>query len=132
MLLFFQRRCWTLGSELRRFATLSDQRYNEIEVIVEKRNGQVCFTHGWGNLNEIYGLKHSAVVTLKSMQFCYSDKTSLWWRDNLPIFGHSVLHKIELLHVSGTNVKGVCVSNSFYALLTWGRLLPIQHCKVFV
>jgi hypothetical protein len=68
----------TLGSELRRFATLSDPMYNEIEVIVEKRNGQVCFTHGWGDLNEIYGLKHGAVVTLISMQVCYSDKRSLW------------------------------------------------------
>lgn len=33
-------------------------------MIVEKRNGQVCFTHGWGDLSEIYGLKHGAAVSL--------------------------------------------------------------------
>jgi len=67
----------TLGSELRRFATLSDPRYNEFEVLVEKRNDQVCFTHGWGDLNEIYGLKHAWCChnfdKCSSMQVCYSD-----------------------------------------------------------
>jgi len=30
----------TLGSRLRQFATLSNPAYNEIEVLVEKRNNQ--------------------------------------------------------------------------------------------
>jgi hypothetical protein len=33
---------------------LNDPRYNEVEVVIEKLNGSVCFTHGWSELNSLY------------------------------------------------------------------------------
>jgi len=52
------------GTELRRFATLNDPAYNRIEVIVEKKGDQLCFSHGWMELNKLYDLKYGAAVTL--------------------------------------------------------------------
>jgi len=54
----------TIGPELRRFPTLNDLAYNEVEVLIEKKNGQVYFPYGWQELSNIYDLKYGGEVTL--------------------------------------------------------------------
>jgi hypothetical protein len=46
----------------------NDPAYNEIEVLVEKKNDSVCFTHGWIELSGLYNLKHGGAVTLVNVE----------------------------------------------------------------
>lgn len=54
----------TLGADFRRFALLNDPAHNVIEVVIEKKNGKFCFTHGWGELGSLYDIQYGAEVTL--------------------------------------------------------------------
>lgn len=58
----------TLGRELRRFAVLNDHVFNQVEVVIEQKNGRLCITHGWHELNKLYDLKWGVVVTIISAQ----------------------------------------------------------------
>ena len=58
----------TMGSELGRFVVLNDPAYNEIEVLVEQKDGGVCFSGGWLQLKNLYDLQHGGMVTLVNVQ----------------------------------------------------------------
>lgn len=58
----------TLGPELWRFAVLNDLVFNQVEVVIEQKNGRLCITHGWHELNKLYDLKWGAVVIIISVQ----------------------------------------------------------------
>ena len=58
----------TVGSELGSFVVLNDPAYNEIEVLVEKKDGGVCFSAGWQQLKSLYDLQHGGMVTLVHVQ----------------------------------------------------------------
>jgi hypothetical protein len=51
-----------------RFAVLNDPVFNQVEVVIEQKNGRLCITHGWHKLNKLYDLKWGAVVTIISVQ----------------------------------------------------------------
>lgn len=134
MLLFFQRCWWTLSVLI----WDGNLKWPKVQLIQsdswEKKRPSLLYTWLGRSQWNLWTEARCCRIFDKCSSICkvcYSDKISLWWRGNLPISGHSVLHKTEPLYVSGTDVKGVCVSNSFSALLTRGRLLPIQPCKVF-
>lgn len=42
------------GSELYKYNILADQYGNRFEVLTEKMNGGLCFTHGWSQIRGCY------------------------------------------------------------------------------
>lgn len=58
----------TIGYDLSSFAVLNDPAYNEIEVLVDKIDGRVCFSQGWPELKALYDLKNGGAITLVNVQ----------------------------------------------------------------
>jgi len=52
------------GDQIGRFATLTDPKANQFEVLVERINGHFFLTKGWKAIREFYGIGLGAWVTL--------------------------------------------------------------------
>lgn len=42
--------------------------FNQVKVVIGQKNGRLCITHGWHELNKLYDLKWGAVVTIIAVQ----------------------------------------------------------------
>lgn len=52
------------GYEIGRYATLVDPNHNEFEVLVEKSEGRIYLTKGWGALRDFYDINLGSWVTV--------------------------------------------------------------------
>jgi len=52
------------GDQITRFATLTDQKNNKFDVLVERINGNIFFSKGWKALRDFYGLRLGAWISL--------------------------------------------------------------------
>lgn len=53
-----------IGHELYRYVTLLDPACNQFEIIVDKKNDFLCFSHGLIKLHRAYALDNGAWITL--------------------------------------------------------------------
>ncbi|GAU40199.1 hypothetical protein TSUD_397260 [Trifolium subterraneum] len=70
------------GGQMHRYSMLVDRFGNRFEVIIEKRDEELCFTHGWP-LRDVFG-RHMY------SNLCVSLSRSLFGRDEYPIPGEQI------------------------------------------
>jgi len=52
------------GDQINRDAVLVDKNHNEFDVNVERTNGNIYFTKGWGALRDFYDITFGAWITV--------------------------------------------------------------------